>query len=286
MLFKTAFNADPKITGIITVILSATVVYGGLGRIAKISEITVPIIAGLYLLAVLYIIIIHIQQIPMVIILIFDNAFRLESIAGGGLGYTINQAFRYGVARGLFSNEAGMGSAPNAAAMATVTHPVSQGLLQMLGVFIDTIVVCTATATIILLSGAHATSEFSGIELTQAASYALFGDLGPAFIAIAIFIFAYTTIIANSAYAEMNIYFISKRRIWIHIYRLFFLSITMWGALSEASMMWELADLFNVFMASLNLTAILFLSKKVIQALIDYEKKWINKTKKSFCIKK
>ncbi|WP_161953297.1 alanine:cation symporter family protein, partial [Escherichia coli] len=176
---------------------------GGIRSIAKVAELVVPLMAGAYLLLALWVIGHNIEHMPAILTLIFKSAFGLQEAAAGAVGYGISQAMTQGVQRGLFSNEAGMGSAPNAAASASPypPHPASQGYVQMLGVFIDTIVICSATAAIILSSGIldQPTDSISGIDLTQRALSTAVGSWGTPFVAIAIFFFAFTSIIANYA---------------------------------------------------------------------------------------
>ncbi|MDW2335083.1 alanine:cation symporter family protein, partial [Vibrio sp. 1069] len=179
--------------------------------------------------------------------LIFKSAFGLQEAAAGGLGYAIAQAMINGIKRGLFSNEAGMGSAPNAAASATPypPHPASQGYVQMLGVFMDTIVICSATVAIILMSGEYVgqATEVTGIELTQRALSSQVGDWGGIFVAVAIFFFAFTSIIANYSYAETNLIFLEhNHKAGLSIFRVVVLGMVMFGALASLPVVWSLAD--------------------------------------------
>lgn len=203
-----AFGFDPKVVGIILTILSLAVIFGGIHRIAKVSSVIVPIMAIGYLVLALYVVLSNIGMIPSVIGMIVKDAFGITQIAGGGIGATMMN----GIKRGLFSNEAGEGSAPNVAATATTSHPVKQGLIQALGVFTDTLVVCSCTAFIILFSGLDTTSGLNGIALTQAALEAEVGAFGKNFIAVAILLFAYSSIIGNYYYGEVNIRFLSSLR--------------------------------------------------------------------------
>jgi len=184
-----------------------------------------------------------------------------------------------GVKRGLFSNEAGMGSAPNAAATANVTHPVKQGLIQTLGVFTDTILICSATAFIILMSGVDLQGESNGIQLTQEALVSQVGPWGSIFIAICIFLFAFSSIIGNYYYGETNIEFLNGNKIWLNIYRCFVVFMVMYGCLAKVQIVWDMADLFMGFMAIMNLVVIAILYKVAIAALRDYitqKKKGLN----------
>ena len=206
----------------------------------------------------------------------FKSAFGLQEAAAGGLGYAIAQAMINGIKRGLFSNEAGMGSAPNAAASATPypPHPASQGYVQMLGVFMDTIVICSATVAIILMSGEYVPhGEVTGIELTQLALTSQVGDWGGIFVAVAIFFFAFTSIIANYSYAETNLIFLEhNHKAGIGIFRVVVLGMVMFGALSSLPTVWALADVSMGLMAIVNLIAISLLSGTVIKLAKDYNK--------------
>ena len=199
-----AFGWSKVTTGILLVILSLTIVFGGIHRIAKVSSVIVPIMAIGYFILAFIIVLMNLHLLPHVFKVIMSNAFGLEQIAGGGLGATMMN----GIKRGLFSNEAGEGSAPNVAATATVSHPVKQGLIQALGVFTDTLLVCSCTAFIILISGLYTSPELNGIALTQSALQSEIGSIGPIFIAIAIFLFAFSSIIGNYYYGETNIRFL------------------------------------------------------------------------------
>src|SRR5690606_4832321 len=204
---------------------------------ARTAEILVPVMAICYLLLALVVVAMNIEQVPSVIALIFRSAFGLEEAASGALGYTIAQGMINGLKRGLFSNEAGMGSAPNAAASATPypPHPASQGYVQMLGVFTDTIVICSATVAIILVSGEYVPhGEVTGIELTQRALASQVGDWGGIFIAIAILLFAFTSLVANYSYAETNLIFLEhNHKAGLLIFRAVVLGMVMFGALAE-----------------------------------------------------
>jgi AGCS family alanine or glycine:cation symporter len=257
---STAFGWDDLYVGIAVVALSAVVIFGGIKRIAKVAELIVPVMALAYLLLAL-----------------FKSAFGLQEAAAGGLGYAIAQAMINGIKRGLFSNEAGMGSAPNAAASATPypPHPASQGYVQMLGVFMDTIVICSATVAIILMSGEYVgqATEVTGIELTQRALSSQVGDWGSIFVAVAIFFFAFTSIIANYSYAETNLIFLEhNHKAGLGIFRIIVLGMVMFGALASLPVVWSLADVSMGLMAIVNLVAILLLSGIVIKLAKDYNR--------------
>lgn len=264
--FQTAFGADKLVTGIILAIFTAVIIFGGVQRIAKVSEVIVPILAVAYVLVAVFIIILNITKIPALIGLIISNAFDFSSFASGAFGVMFIQ----GVKRGLFSNEAGMGSAPNAAATAEITHPVQQGLIQTLGVFTDTILICSCTAFIILLSGTYADPNLTGIQLTQAALTSQIGVFGNYFIAFCILLFAFSSIVGNYYYGESNIEFMSTKKIWLVAYRVIVVGMIIFGSLTKVAIVWDLADLFMSFMAIVNLIAILLLGKFAFKALKNY----------------
>lgn len=267
----TGFGVDKTLTGILVVAASGAVIFGGARRIGKVAEILVPVMAIAYLLVAFYAIVTHIAELPAVLVTIVTHAFSGEAALGGFAGSTMKQAAEMGIKRGLFSNEAGMGSAPNAAASASTPHPVNQGLLQMLGVFIDTIVICSATAFIILLSNAYVPGGAAkGAALTQAAVDFHIGSGGSAFMGIAVFLFAFTSIIGNYAYAESNINFIKNDRNLRMVFRLMVLGMVMFGATGDLPLVWDMADLSMGFMALINLVAILLLSKFSLAAWKDY----------------
>ncbi len=270
-----AFNFNPLYVGIALVILSGIVIFGGIRSIARVAEKIVPLMAATYLLLALWIIGQNIAHMPAILMLIFKSAFGLQEAAAGAVGYGISQAMTQGIQRGLFSNEAGMGSAPNAAAAATPypPHPASQGYVQMLGVFIDTIVICSATAAIILASGAldQPPANISGIDLTQRALTSTVGAWGAPFVAIAIFFFAFTSIIANYAYAESNLVFLEHNHpAGLLIFRCVALCMVMFGSVAELPVVWKMADTAMALMAITNLTAILLLSGVAFKLANDY----------------
>lgn len=274
---STAFGWNSLYVGIGVVALSAAVIFGGIKRIAKVAEMIVPLMALLYLALALVVVFANIEKLPAVLALIVKSAFGLQEAAAGGLGYAIAQAMINGVKRGLFSNEAGMGSAPNAAASATPypPHPASQGYVQMLGVFMDTIVICSSTVAIILMSGEYVgqATEVTGIELTQRALSSQVGDWGGIFVAVAIFFFAFTSIIANYSYAETNLVFLEhNHKAGIGIFRIIFLGMVMFGAVASLPMVWSLADVSMGLMAIVNLVAIILLSGIVIKLAKDYNR--------------
>ena len=264
--FNSTFNANKLIVGIILTVLTLIIIFGGVNRIAKISSILVPIMAVAYIVIALFIIIMNFNQIPSLFKTIFENAFGIKQVVGGGIGAALLQ----GIKRGLFSNEAGMGSAPNAAATATVSHPAKQGLIQTLGVFTDTLIICTSTAFIILLSGAPLDGSVKGIELTQMALVSQVGSWGGTFISICILLFAFSSIIGNYYYGETNIQFITENKVVLYGYRILVAAMVLFGSIASMDLVWNIADVFMGLMAILNLIAIVLLSKIAIKALQDY----------------
>ncbi len=263
---ENAFGIDHTYMGIAITLGTLVIIFGGIQRIAKVSSVIVPIMALGYILLAITIVAINISQLPAVLELIIKNAFGLEQIVGGGLGAALMQ----GIKRGLFSNEAGMGSAPNVAATATTSHPVKQGLIQSLGVFTDTLIICTCTAFIILMSGVSLNGELDGIRLTQEALTAQIGGSGRTFVAIAIFFFAFSSIIGNYYYGEANIKFITSSRKVLNTYRILVCIMVMSGAIMSLQTVWSLADLTMGMMTLCNIAAIVLLGRQVLVLLNDY----------------
>ena len=256
--------------GLALVVMTALIIFGGIKRIAKVAESFVPFMAVLYLAVALYIAVINFDQLPSMFQLIFTKAFEFEAAAGGFFGAMVSMAMMQGIKRGLFSNEAGMGSAPNAAAASDVKHPVNQGLVQMLGVFVDTFVVCSCTAIIILASGLYENAGFEGVTLTQMALESQIGAWGDDFLALILFLFAYSSIIGNYAYAEGNVQFINNNPRVMLIFRVLVLFMVYFGSIASVPLIWSLADLFMGVMASINLIAILLLMPFMMMLLKDY----------------
>lgn len=264
-----AFGWDPLWVGCVIAAVSLFIVFGGIQRIAQVSAVLVPVMAISYVVLALVIIVMNIGLIPHVFRLIVLDAFGIEQIAGGGIGVTIMN----GVKRGLFSNEAGEGSAPNVAATASATHPVKQGLIQALGVFTDTLIVCSCTAFIILISGLFRVPQLNGIALTQSALQSEIGSIGPVFIAVAIFLFAFSTIIGNYYYGEANIRFITPNTKVMTIYRICSAGVmVVFGALASFELVWNIVDFFMAFLTACNLIAIVLLGPFVFRLLEDYRK--------------
>lgn len=262
-----SFNVSKPIVGLVLCILTALIIFGGLKRIAHVTQVLVPVMAIVYILVALFVLIINITEIPAMFMLIIKNAFGMEEAVGGTLGAAVMN----GIKRGLFSNEAGMGSAPNAAAAASVSHPVKQGLIQTLGVFVDTIVVCSATAFIILLSGQYLREDASSINLTQSALSVHIGEWAAIFLAVAIFLFAFSSVIGNYYYGETNLEFIKNSPIALFIYRMAVIGMVYFGSIAKISLVWDMADLFMAIMALINLVAIAMLYKIAVAALKDYQ---------------
>ena len=262
-----AFGWSPAVVGAVLVVLTLVIVFGGIQRIAHVSSVLVPVMAVGYFVLAVVVILMNIQQVPHVIKVIIQSAFGLEQAVGGTLGAAIMN----GVKRGLFSNEAGEGSAPNAAATAAVSHPVKQGLIQSLGVFTDTLIVCSCTAFIILISGLYTVPELNGIMLTQRALESEVGAWGPTFVAVAIFLFAYSSIIGNYYYGEANVRFMTSSRAAMTAYRLLSGGVmVMFGALTTLEVVWSMIDLCMALLTACNLVAIGILGKYAFKLLDDY----------------
>lgn len=260
-----SFGIDPLCTGIICAALTLAVICGGVRRIAIVNQVVVPVMAALYIALAIYVVAMRIDMFPHVMKLIVANAFGIDQAVGGSMG----MAVMMGVKRGLFSNEAGEGSTPNAAATASVSHPVKQGLVQTLGVYVDTLLVCTATAFIILCSGAM-DSGLTGIELTQSALDSEVGAAASVFVAVAVVLFAFTSIIANYYYGETNLAFIRNDRRLIGVLRAAVGAVVLTGAVLPLQTAWTLADITMALMTLCNMLAILWLGRYAVRCLDDY----------------
>ena len=261
-------TSGPMIVGLIIAAATALVIFGGTQRIGFFSSVIVPIMAGLYILLGLVTMIMNITELPAVFALIFKNAFDIQAIMGGFAG----SAVVIGIKRGLFSNEAGMGSAPNASASADVKHPVNQGLVQVISVFIDTILICSATAMMLFVSGVEGVSGvMDGIPFVQAAVKANVGEWGIHFITFSIFAFAFSSVIGNYFYAESNILFIKNSKFLLFCFRITCVVVVFLGAQADFSLVWNLADVTMGFMAIVNIIAIFMLRKTALLALDNYE---------------
>ncbi len=255
----------PMIVGLILAVITGVVIFGGVHRISFITSVIVPIMACGYILIGLVMFFSNIAIVPDVFATIFTKAFDFKAFAGGFAGSAVVQ----GIKRGLFSNEAGMGSAPNAAATAVVSHPVKQGIIQTLSVFLDTLVICSTTAIILLTSGVEKTQDISYV---QRAVSTVFGDVGILFITIAIFFFAFTSLVGNYYYTESNLLFIKNSRTLLNAFRITCLIAIFLGAQADFSTVWNLADVLMGFMSIVNIFAIVLLSNIAVNALRDYDK--------------
>ena len=262
-----AFGFSPFVVGCVLAALGLFIVFGGIQRIAHVSAVLVPVMAIGYVILAIVVIVMNYDLIPHVFKVIVLDAFGIQQIAGGGIGATIMN----GVKRGLFSNEAGEGSAPNVAATAAVSHPVKQGLIQALGVFTDTLLVCSCTSFIILISGLYQTPELNGIALTQSALQSEVGSAGPVFVAIAIFLFAFSSIIGNYYYGEANIRFITPNPKVMTAYRICSAGVmVVFGAVASFELVWNIIDFFMAFLTACNLIAIVLLGRYAFRLLDDY----------------
>ncbi|QRY36229.1 MULTISPECIES: alanine/glycine:cation symporter family protein [Bacillus] len=264
--FKNSFGLDRLTVGIVMAVIIAAIIFKGIQAIAKASEYIVVVLAVAYIGIAFFVIVTNITELPGVISTIVKHAFGFEQFAGGTLGGALLQ----GIKRGLFSNEAGMGSAPNAAATAVTSHPVKQGLIQAFGVLTDTLIICTSTAFLVLFSDAYKTTNLQGIELTQASLSQHIGPWASSFLAIMIFLFAFSTLIGNYYYGETNIEFLGANKIWLNIYRIAVIGMVLFGSVATVPLVWGLADLFMGLMVIVNLIAITMLSKVAFAALKDY----------------
>lgn len=263
-----AFGLNHYITALIIGVLMFAVILGGVQRIAKVAGTIVPIMAISYILMSLFVVVTNFDRIPEVIASIVEHAFGIKQIVGGGIG----AAFMIGTKRGLFSNEAGMGAAPNAAATADVPHPVNQGLIQALGVFIDTLIICSCTAFIILLSHEVAPEGVTGIALTQFALNNEVGFWAYYFISVIVFFFGFSTCISNTYYGESNIRFLSENKWLVNGFRLATVIFVMIGAVVPLDFIWALADFLLIFIVFINLISITKLGKYVYLLLDNYKK--------------
>ena len=255
--FSTAFGLSPVLVGVVVALISAAIFIGGARRIAWVMEKLVPLMALLYVGGCLVIIFANITALPGAFKTIFVMAFDPQSAGGGALGITVREAMRYGVARGLFSNEAGMGSTPHAHALAKVAHPDDQGMMAMMGVFIDTFVVLTCTALVIVITGEWNCGS-TGTELAQIAFDTVFGSFGNIYIAVCLFFFAFSTIIGWYFFGEQNVKYLFGVKA-VKVYACIAVVCVALGAVLEAPLVWNLSDLFNALMVFPNLIALLFL---------------------------
>jgi len=264
-------ETTPLIFGVVLAILFAVCVMGGGKRLSSVTSLLVPVMGVLYILVAVIVVVMNIGNVPAMFATIFKDAFNFKAIFGGFSG----SCLMYGIKRGLYSNEAGMGSAPNAAATADVSHPAKQGLVQMLSVFLDTLLICSATALMCLSSDVVPTAELAGAPYVQAALQSTLGDIGPIFIAAAMSLFAFTTLIGNYYYCEGCLRYILKRepgKGFMTLFRLIAAVIVMVGAVASMGLVWNLADLTQGLMVVINIPAIMLLAKPAVLALRDYRR--------------
>lgn len=267
------YNATytPWIIGLILAVLVGYCLFGGGKRVLKVTEILVPIMGAAYIAVAILISVLNITSLPGIFVRIFTEAFDLRAIFGGFGGSCI----MYGVKRGLFSNEAGVGSAPNASASAEVSHPIKQGLVQVLSVFIDTLLVCSATAFMCMCSGIEPSAEISGAAYVQQSLRATLGGVGPIFITISMILFAFTTLLGNLYYVDQSIFFMMKRKpgkVFMGVYYVLASLVIFVGAGLSADLLWNIADITMGAMALINIPVIVILGRYAFRALRDYEK--------------
>lgn len=267
--FNSSFGLDKRIVAVCLIILAGLIIFGGLRRIADVTSLLVPFMAIIYMAVVLFIVIKNIALVPHMFGLIFEGAFSLKAGFGGLFGTAILN----GIRRGLFSNEAGMGAVPNASAVADVSHPAKQGLIQALGVYLDTILVCSATAFVIILAGEGIyASDLQGLEITQAA---LVNEVGPwanYFLTFCVLMFAFSSIVGNYYYGENNILKLNLGKNALNIYRVIVLIAVVLGCVGDFSIVWNTGDVFMGIMAVINLIVLIFLGKISVGVYNDYMK--------------
>ncbi len=271
-------STTPWLIGLIIAAVVGYCLFGGGKRIAQVSSVIVPVMGVAYIAVALLIMLLNISMLPSIFSRIFKDAFDFKAIFGGFTGSCV----MFGIKRGLFSNEAGVGSAPNASATADVAHPIQQGLVQILSVFIDTILVCSATAFMCLCSGVEPTKELSGAPFVQAALQSTLGSFGPMFITVAMIFFAFTTMIGNLYYVDQSWFFLFKKKpskAFTGIYRIVAALLIFVGAGLSSDLLWGIADITMGAMTIINVPVILILGKFALRALKDYDLK-IKKGKK------
>ena len=264
-------GSTPFVIGVVLTACFALSVLGGLKQIVKVSAFLVPLMGVIYIGVALVAVVINISNVPAMIVGIIEDAFDFEAIFGGFAG----SALMYGIKRGLYSNEAGMGSAPNAAASAAVSHPAKQGFVQMLSVFIDTLLICSATALMCLVSGVEPTAEVAGAVYVQKSVEATFGSFGPGFVAFAMVLFAFTTLIGNYYYCEGCLRFILNRKPGKGLllgFRIAACALVLLGSVISMGLAWDTADMLQAMMVIINIPVILILSKTAVAVLNDYAK--------------
>lgn len=264
---QSTFGCTPLWTGVAVAALTAAIIFGGLRRVAKFTAVIVPVFALAYIGITIAVILFNLEKLPDVLRLIVSDAFSLRNVAGGALGATIMTGAR----RGLFSNEAGMGSAPNAAATANISHPVKQGYVQAFSVFVDTLVICSCTAFIVLLTD-YQNLGGEGIALTQQALTHELGGLGNYFLSASVLLFAFTSIIGNYYYGQANVEFLTRSRTAMILFRTGVSVMVFLGAVLQLKLVWNAADLFMTVMALMNLYAIFRLRRQALDVLADYRR--------------
>lgn len=264
---QSTFGVNPLLCGFVLSALTGGIIFGGLRRIAKFSAFIVPVFALGYIGVTLVVVVLNWQKLPEVFLTIFQEAFSWKNAAGGTLGATIMMGAR----RGLFSNEAGMGSAPNAAATAHTSHPAKQGYVQAFSVFVDTLLICSCTAFIVLLSDyQHFPAE--GIVLTQKALHQTLGTFGNYFLSVSVLLFAFTSIIGNYYYGQANVEFLTQNKRAMIVFQTGVCGMILLGAVLQLSLVWNLADLFMTLMALMNLYAIFRLRRQALDVLADFRR--------------
>lgn len=266
------YDADvtPWIIGAVIALIVGYCLFGGGSRIIKVTSFLVPVMGVVYILVSLVVVALNISAMPSVIKMIFEQAFDFKAIFGGFSGSCV----MYGIKRGLFSNEAGVGSAPNASASAEVSHPVKQGLVQVLSVFIDTILVCSATAFMCMSSGIEPSAEISGAQYVQMSLSSTLGQFGPIFITVAMLLFSFTTLLGNLFYVDKSFDHILGRtpgKKFTVVYHIIASVVIFFGAVLSADLLWHIADITMGIMTLINMPVIIYLSKYVIRALKDYD---------------
>ena len=266
--FSNSFSTTPWIIGLLVVIISGFVIFDGLQRISDITSLLVPVMAVAYIGLVIFILITNITKVPHMFGLIFKDAFNLEA----GLGGLFGTAVLNGVKRGLFSNEAGMGAVPNASSVADVSHPAKQGLIQALGVYLDTILICSVTAFVIIIGGEeiYLNPNLKGLDITQAALATEIGPWAQHFLTICVLMFAFSSIIGNYYYGENNILAMGLGKIGLTIYRILVLAFVFFGSVGDFSIVWNTGDIFMGIMAILNLVVLMIIGKCAVATYYDY----------------
>ena len=268
--FSNSFDSTPWVIGLIVVVVSGFVIFGGLKRISDITSLLVPVMAIAYIGLVIFILITNITKVPYMFGLIFKDAFNLQA----GLGGLFGTAVLNGVKRGLFSNEAGMGAVPNASAVADVSHPAKQGLIQALGVYLDTILICSATAFVIIIGGEeiYLNPNLKGLDITQAALAAEIGPWAQHFLTICVLMFAFSSIIGNYYYGENNILVMGLGNTGLIIYRILVLVFVFFGSVGDFSTVWNTGDIFMGIMAIINLFILMIIGKCAVATYYDYKR--------------